>query len=736
MIASIDRVMTMPGMSPDAFQAWKETCSTVGRQVEDDVIRVAVVGAIKSGKSTFINSIFKEDYLKRGAGVVTSIVTRARRGPYLKATLFFKSWDEINTEMQQALTLFPSSRWRAGEDLFDIRREADRRDLAVSLDSLNSEMLISEGARNVNSIVLDSYLKGYDQVRPIMASEQMTKVFEDDAFDGQRAFVGSDALAVYLKDIELEINNGSLDGNVEIADCQGSDSPNPLHLAMIQEYLVRTDLLIYVISSRTGLRQADIRFLSMIKQMGILENILFVVNCDLSEHESVADLSGLVERTGRELAMLKPQPEVFTLSSLLNLFRARQGKNTEKDDLRLSQWLKERALVEYSDRETERFSTVFQKKLARDRSSLLLANNIERLAVVAAGLSHWAGLNLDVADRDAHGVDEILEKIDFHRRRMDKIAAMVKSTLDGSVQKVKKEIRVDIDRFFDARHGSTMQQVVEFIRSYKMPMDRYEDNLTASGFTETLFLVFQDFKEALDKHLAEKVNPKIIRFVREEEQKIAEHLEAVAGPYESMVKEAVAEYVESMTKTGISMRGESVSGSRDNGLSAMRHGSDLKLPPMAATMRYSARIKTEAVVKLGVYAFENLIRKLLKKDPDGNARQKIRALEDGVKRMKRETERSVLLHLKDYRENIKFQYMYKLAGAMSDHLYKGLLERFEAYFADISTMVALIKEERIDKKGSLDSLQRVEKESVATLQRIDGLRERIGNMVADIGVGG
>ena len=106
--------------------------------------------------------------------------------------------------------------------------------------ALNSELLISEGSRNVNSIILDLYLKGYDTVGPIMTSDPTTKVFEDDAFDGQQAFVGSDELAVYLKDIELDINNGSLDTNIEIADCQGSDSPNPLHLAMIQEYLVQS----------------------------------------------------------------------------------------------------------------------------------------------------------------------------------------------------------------------------------------------------------------------------------------------------------------------------------------------------------------------------------------------------------------------------------------------------------------------------------------------------------------
>jgi len=723
--ASIETVLALPGMPTDTFQAWRDICAAIDQQVAEDVIRVAVVGAIKSGKSTFVNSLFKADYLKRGAGVVTSIVTRARSGPYLKATLFFKSWDEINADMQQAMALFPSSRWQTGDDRFDIRRGADRQELSSALGSLKSELLISDGARNVNSIILDSYLKGYDTVQPIMVSDHLTKVFEDDAFDGQQAFAGSDALAVYLKDIELEINNGSLDTNVEIADCQGSDSPNPLHLAKIQEYLLRAHLLIYVISSRTGLRQADIRFISMIKQMGILENILFVVNCDFSEHETVEDLDALVERTGHELAMLRPQPEVFAFSSLLNLFRAKQGKNSDKDALRLSQWTKEEALTAYSDQASERFISNFQRKLIRERSALLLTNNVERLGVISSGLEYWAKLNRDVVNGDARSVDQILEKIDFHRKQMGKIASLVKSTLDGSVQKVKKEIKTNIDRFFDARYGSTMKQIIDYIRTYRMPFERYEENLEASGFTDTLYLVFQDFKESLDKHLAETINPQIIRFVRQEEARVAEYLESIAGPYETMVQEAMADYNHSMEQLGISLNGGDNAEERKKNLSARQHGSDLTLPPLDTTMRYSARIKTEAVVKLGVYSLENIFRKLLKKNSGGGIQQKVKALNDGVKRMKRETERSVLAHLKDYKENIKFQYMYKLSSAMAEHLYGVLLESFDAYFSDISNMVALIREERIDKKSTLQLLEKMETDASMALGKIDRLRNKI-----------
>jgi len=71
---------SITGMSDRSFADWQKTCSGIYKQMSEKIVRVAVVGPIKSGKSTFINSLFKGDYLKRGAGVVTSIITRVRRG--------------------------------------------------------------------------------------------------------------------------------------------------------------------------------------------------------------------------------------------------------------------------------------------------------------------------------------------------------------------------------------------------------------------------------------------------------------------------------------------------------------------------------------------------------------------------------------------------------------------------------------------------------------------------------
>src|SRR6056297_992964 len=125
------RARTVPATSEQIFEEWETACHKILVQLADDWIRVAVVGAIKSGKSTLINAMLAGDYLKRGAGVVTSMVTRLRRGDKLRARIYFKSWEEVNGDIERALMLFPSSEWRSRKDAFDIRRETDRRDLAA-----------------------------------------------------------------------------------------------------------------------------------------------------------------------------------------------------------------------------------------------------------------------------------------------------------------------------------------------------------------------------------------------------------------------------------------------------------------------------------------------------------------------------------------------------------------------------------------------------------------------------
>jgi len=716
---------SIPGMSENSFAAWEQTNAVINKQLSEEIIRVAVVGAIKSGKSTFINSLFRGEYLKRGAGVVTSIVTRVRSGDKLRAKLVFKSWDEVNADMDQALALFPSLDWRTENDKFDIRKKKERTDLQKALTSLGQEHLIAKGARNANSVLLSSYLIGFEKIKDLISLEVNERQYENNLFGEHWNFVSDGTMSVYLKDVHLEIDSGGIESNIEIADCQGSDSPNPLHLVMIQDYLLLTNLIIYVISSRTGLREADIKFLSLIKRMGIMDNILFIVNCDFSEHDSLYDLNALIAKVKEELMMITPSPEIYSLSALFNLFKTQNLTLLQKDRLRLEQWEGEEELSAFSDSETTRFEASFYNKLTRGSYGLLLKNHIERLHIITSGLQHWVSFNQNILTRNTDNANEIVDNVKKHQIRMNQIKSVIKNTLDGSIQQIKRELKLEIDRYFDIRSGNVIGDIADFIKSYSIVYQQYEDDIKTSGFSNTLYMIFQEFKQTFDTFMAETINPEVISFVRKQEARIHEHLESIVGPFDIMVREAIATYNHMMSELGINRSNENVKNIDLPDISTIKSIAGLTLPPVAAYMRYTAKMKTEATMRLGLYKVVKIFKKLLNKPIQGKNEGEILALRDGVLRMKREMEKSVISHLKDYQENIKFQYIYRLVEAESNSLYESLLDRFQVYGADLSSIVDLINNKMIDREQMSEMMKTMAFNCSEMDKKINTIREKI-----------
>lgn len=723
------KAQSITGRADHTFGDWQKTCSGINKQIADEIIRIAVVGPIKSGKSTFTNALFKGDYLKRGAGVVTSIVTRVRRREFLKAKLLFKSWSEINSDMRQALVMFPVLNQRSENDGFDIRRQKERADLQKAIDALSAEQLITKGVLNAGSMQLSFYLKGYERIKEIVSSDNVMQQYKDDRFKEHRAFVGDETLAVYLKDVQLEINSGEFDGDIEIADCQGSDAPNPLHIAMIQDYLLLTHFIAYVISSRTGLREADIKFLSMIKKMGIMDNIMFVVNCDFSEHESIEDFQALIKKVEEGLSLIKPDPEIYSFSALYNLFKEHRSNLPPKNRSRLDQWEQERKLAAFSDRETARFEESLHHKLTRERYSLLLKNHLERLDVISTGIDHWILINQNILSKDAGSANQIIEKLKHHQGSMNQMKSVIKNTLDGANQKIEQKLKTDIDRFFDVRTGNILKDIVDFIRGYQISYHDHEENLKQAGFSSTLYLIFQEFKHALDSYMTESVNPEIVRFIRQEEDWIREHLNSIAGPYELMVQDALAEYSNLMESFGVGCLQKRPPKISLPDMDSIKSMIGLSLPPAVASLRYTVRMKTEAVIRLGFYTAVKIFKRLIKKPVQRKNEGEILALKDGVLHMKRETERSIIFFFKDYQENLKFQYIFKLVEAVSNKLYDALLDRFQAYVADLSNVVALIGNKKLDKQRTSELLKEMELISQEISQKITAVREEIDSTV-------
>jgi GTPase SAR1 family protein len=729
----IQGALSIDGLSSQPINAWKETTARIERQLAEETIRVAVVGSIKSGKSTLTNALFGGDYVKRGAGVVTSIITKVRPGHDLKAELSFKTWDEINAEMNQALILFSSTPSDGSRHDFNINREEDRRRLQQDLSKLNTEQLISDDARDPNSVLLTEYLKGYNRVKDLVSFEPVIHVLESDELHKQKDFVGDESLAVYLKDVQLTLEAPEGFGeNLEIADCQGSDSPNPLHLAMIQDYLVQTHLIIYVLSSRTGVRQADIKFLTLIKKMGLAKNFLFVLNSDFSEHENLADLKALVRRVEEEVDMVFPSPRVFVFSALFNLFKTLDSKEpaalSRKDRLRLEQWRQETDMVAFSDQQTDRFLQAAIQKISLDRFSLLLEANLERIANISSGMRDWVQINQELLSRDAGKVREAFVEMDTRRKASEQVTVTIKDTLEGTTGKLKRDLGTDVDRFFDLQYGEIVQDMIHFIDSYNLSITDYEKDLGASGFLPTLYRIFQALQQAANRFIAESINPKLVNFVRDLENRIESVFDQVSGPYSLMIKDTVDQHRRTVNGLGINIPEHPFRAIRAPEVASVKSGARLSIPHLSSTMQYSARIKTEAILSLGFYNTLKTVKKWLKKPVSEGPDSAIRSLENSVRRMKEEMRESITAHFTDYKENLKYQYFFKLVEAMSGRLYEALIDRTRAFTGSLLDMKGLMENERVAKDQLVEQFASMQTSLKAVLDHIgevEGLVESL-----------
>ncbi|MBU0995631.1 MAG: dynamin family protein [Proteobacteria bacterium] len=704
---------------------WEETLSIIDKQITEDMLRVAVVGAIKSGKSTVANRLIGGDYLRRGAGVVTSVVTRIHNGQDLKAKICLKSWDEINRDINQAIIVFPSLSFRPDSGKFDIRNDSDRQRLNEAISSMDEKLHISSDARNEHSVFLTSYLKGYDDIIRITGGKSDYIEYDSDHFQDHGQFAGNEILASFVKDMELEMNTGKLDSGIELADCQGSDSPNPFHLAQVQDYLLKTNLVLYVISSRTGLRREDIRFLSMIKEMGVIDNIFFVVNFDFNEHGTLSDLKRVIEKIRDDVSLIKPSAEIYSFSGLFSLFQITPEIAETKDRQKYDMWLNETAFKDFNDSQFNAFFDSFTNKLSQKRYALLLKNNIEKMNIVAGSLAHWANLNLEIIKNDTLNVKLIHENGKTHQKKMNQIQKIIISTLEGEINKLKKGLKREIDAFFDEKYGDVIPGVIDFIHNYTVDFNIYKEHFKDVGFSNTLYMIFREFKQNLDSYMTETVNPKIIRFSKSVDATIEETLHSVSKPFESVIRDAVKDYQNAMDNAGLIFDVDLLQELPLPAIETVKKSSGLALPASGTITHYSSFIKTEAFLRYGFYSVFDYIRNVFRRSKTTSEKEGAHALVGGIMRIKLETEKSIRFYFLNYRENLKFKYIFALADALSIEVNGVLNERFNHFSGDLETISHRIEKRSLGKESVSDNFMEIVQKTKTIHQQITDIRHKI-----------
>lgn len=695
----VELATIVPAGTPQA-EHWYSILENLQQKLRENRCRIAVVGTVKSGKSTLINALLGSDLLKRGAGIVTAMVTRIEPGERPEAVLLFKDWEEVNGELNSALSLFPSPVLLERKEGYDLRRPEDRQLLEEAMAQADQAQLLHLDMLDKNYVLIKSFLEGYPEVEQLLGAGTQRLELSADRLSLHQQLVAQEARAVYLKDVRLRLPFPWPARGLEVGDCQGSDSPIPQHLAQVQNYLIGADLVIYVISSRIGLRQADYKFLAELRRLRLWENCLFVLNLDCSELESLAEARELVRRGQQELAVFQAGAPMFAFSALeLLLTRLQeQGQVLSPKDQRLLQlWQADPALLAFSREEAARFTADLQQTLATKQTRLLLSSSVGQLQTVSQGLKERIWLQDRLLGEDVSAFQAIWERLRQRRQPLESLLHSLGQALQGAVQDLKQQLKRRLEAFFDARHGEVGPLIARFIQDYQGDLDRLDLGDRLSSFMPGLYQVYQGFQQRLLLFLTEEVNLRILEFIRDQEEWLREELNRVLEPMLVPLQDALDLYYQEIAALGIAGQTPTIRPGPWVGTE--------KLQPKLFSLELSlnVQLRSQAMLRFGINLVAEALgklKKLLRKQTAAGQSDRLRAsLADALQHIKAYTRQELADSLLSYSEGLKFQYFYPLLDHLAQEQEKGLRLSLAALLVDLEGVQETISQQSSRKES-------------------------------------
>ena len=669
---------------------WLKVTSQVRAHLAEDCLRLAVVGTVKSGKSTLTNALVGQDLLRRGAGILTAMITRVQPGAAAKAILKFKDWPEIAEEIRRALALFPGGALASLTGPFDLRQADDRRLLAQDLAEGEQTDLWAGSTLNQEWLLLKSYLEGYDQVESLV--DTGTLVLEGDDLARHGDLVTREATAVYLKDVLLTVPIPWLPNGVELGDCQGSDSPIPQHLAQVLTYLLKSDLVLYVISSRVGLRQGDFQFITEIKRMGLLSHTWFLLNLDLAELRGLEEIEALKGRLRQELAPLAVDSPLFAFSALELLLRRRRerGETLEsRERLLLDVWEADPKAAGYSQEELKRFSGELAAVLEHLRKKRLAGGSLSQVQMVARGLGEQMDLALGLTGKDLAVFQNLEERITARRQPLMATRQSLSQALEGAGERLKAALKKRVGHFLDTRSGQGAA-LFDFILEYEPNWDELVPSGTPDALRPALYRLYQEFQKALDRFVSGEMTGRVLEFVRTQEEWLRQELLATAAPLFLSLQEALALYYQEIAAQGLPATPPQLK------VELPANPTALEVPMLSMAPEVDWRLSGEAWLRSGAgwlrRAWEALKARLGRQAVTDPREQTLKNLAWALRAIKDRLREEAKVGLVDFGERLKFRYFFPLVDGLGASLTAHLDDLLKSLLTDLEGMVAAMRE--------------------------------------------
>ncbi|MEJ5365542.1 MAG: dynamin family protein [Desulfosoma sp.] len=655
-------------------QQWRDHLDLVQRALQDPLVRIAVAGSVKSGKSTLINALLGGDLLKRGAGIVTSFITRIRSNAVRGGWVEFKSWDEIHQDISGAAAMLPLTEGTpVPSKTYDLRKSSHRESLLKKLAAVQTELQHSRSFLDAPFLLVHAYLEGFPTVQDLVQDHPRRLTFDEKTLRRHQDFVGVESSAVYLKDVEIHYPAPWIGDEVEIADCQGSDSPNPLHFALLQQYLLKSHIIVYVVSSRTGLREADLKLLDFIKTLRMTPQTLFVLNVDLDTHQGLDDIHASVERFTKELRWTVPNPRVYAFSGLYHLLAAQEPPPSSREALRLAMWRDEAAHRLPQALGFEDLKKELAERVGTQRSRVLFSTGLGRLAAVAQTLGETCRTKRQLLGKDLSQLEQSARHL---QKRQEELIGTL-STLENAIGGLRENLKNDLDKavstFFDLTSGPLVQETLHMVDHYPVDPAYAKDLGDPRKVIRQLHGFYMEFRRSLSAFLVDRVNVETIRFAKEQEEFLKRRIREASQGFWSLFQSALEEYHRELKALGVAVQEPGLS--PEQPWAQWHH---ISPPAFSGFVDENALGRGLLLMKFGLgrlNRFLNTVKdRLGKKRVVKDGAEPSGSFLEAVDVVKAETRAELVYAFRDYRQNFRYQYLHKLLDAALAYL----LEEFQA----------------------------------------------------------
>jgi hypothetical protein len=720
---SIQEIEARGLVAETASKQWKEHLLQVSSSLEDPLLRIAVVGTVKSGKSTLINALLGKDLLKRGAGIITAFITRLITAGEIEGWVEFKPWPQILDELNATVRTLPHSYELVDEDhWFDVRNADDRDCLKGLLGRMQEAWCRTEGHLDPSHLLLRGYLEGYDRVRQFVGEATNRLYFDQHSLELHQHYVGSEGQAVYLRDMELHFPIDWLGESIELADCQGIDSPNPLHFALLQHYLLKSHFVLYVISSRSGLREADFRLLDFIRTLKMFPQTFFVLNVDLDDHPHQEDLERLAERVRRELSWVVGIPRFFLFSSLYHLVAQLKTAASERERRHLKLWREESSLVQLSDTGFREFRESLSQEIGGQRVRILCGSGLSRLSRVAGSVMNTAMVERKLL---AQSVEDARETASLLKDREAKLLGSLE-TLKNAIAGLKVSLREEVDRalgpYFDGARSRVVKETLEAVETHPIHSEDEKIPVDYRRFFLLFHYRYREFRHSLARYLVEKVNFQLIEFAKKEEASLGDRLRRAAEAFWLLFGTAVEDY---RRETGLF---DTVRNPTDEWLAT-----GWELRGMAVLPNFSAFVDEGAIgrgillMKLGLASFTRLLgdlRARLGRPRDlllGEKRYET-MIQEAIKLLKKEAGRELIQAFREYEKKLKTDYLYRIVDEETGRLLQEFEMRTQMAQVNVGDLLHQRQVEGAGRQSLAETLIRAQQISQAMMEELEELR--------------